>query len=182
MVSAKKCLEAPRKGSKASMAGCYHTVQVGLCPESDLLADQEGLSESEADSLRQAGRTVIDSLKAVEEHWAGPLDPPQGISESETVLGKIGIAPFRFSSVAWYAPNQEERQRLAEELTVPFLGEVPLEQAVRETGDTGKPIVLAEPESRSAEAFGEIARRAVEQVHLRNAEKPPTQKVDVLYR
>ncbi|MFB6368574.1 MAG: WD40/YVTN/BNR-like repeat-containing protein, partial [Gemmatimonadota bacterium] len=78
----------------------------------EVLSDQEGLTGADADSLRQAGKTVIDSLKAVEEHWTGPLDPPQGIYEAETVTGKIGITPFRLGDAAWYGPNQEERQRL----------------------------------------------------------------------
>lgn len=40
---------------------------------------------------------------------------------------------------------------------VPLLGQVPLEQAVREHGDEGTPIVLAEPDSPSGRAFREIA-------------------------
>ncbi len=89
-------------------------------------------------------------------------------------------------------PDQPERtydlfgrggaRRLAEELDVPFLGEVPIEQAVRETGDAGTPIVAARPESRSAQAFARMAEALDEQVTLRNAEMPPTQKVEILYR
>ncbi|PSQ83715.1 MAG: MRP family ATP-binding protein [Bacteroidetes bacterium QS_7_67_15] len=73
-------------------------------------------------------------------------------------------------------------QELAAELDVPFLGEVPIEQKVRETSDDGFPIVRANPESRSAQAFDQIAERAVEQVTLRNAEHDPTQKTEILYR
>ncbi|AEN74217.1 ATPase-like, ParA/MinD [Rhodothermus marinus SG0.5JP17-172] len=72
--------------------------------------------------------------------------------------------------------------RLAEELDVPFLGEIPIEEAVREGGDLGKPVVLAEPESASAKAFFRLAEQVVEQVNLRNAEQPPTQRVEILYR
>ncbi|MDP2496436.1 MAG: hypothetical protein Q8W44_00450, partial [Candidatus Palauibacterales bacterium] len=100
------------QGAAANAVESVRLARIRVNRAQETLADQEGLAESEADSLRQAGQTVIDSLKAVEEHWTGPLDSPQGISESESVLGKIGIAPFRFSSVAWYAPNEEERQRL----------------------------------------------------------------------
>ena len=72
--------------------------------------------------------------------------------------------------------------RLAEEMAVPFLGEVPIEQAVRETGDDGTPIVVAYPESASAKAFDEIARDVVRQVTIRSAELPPTQPIEILYR
>jgi ATP-binding protein involved in chromosome partitioning len=65
---------------------------------------------------------------------------------------------------------------------VPFLGEVPIEQVVRERSDEGNPVVLSEPESRSAQAFYQIAERTVQQVALRNAEQDPTQKVEILYR
>ena len=50
---------------------------------------------------------------------------------------------------------------LAEELGVPLLGQVPLEPAVREGGDVGKPVVLADPGSEAAQAFREIAEHVV---------------------
>ena len=43
--------------------------------------------------------------------------------------------------------------RLARELNVPLLGEIPLYQRVLEGGDTGRPIVVAEPESAAARAL-----------------------------
>ena len=73
-------------------------------------------------------------------------------------------------------------KKLAGELNVPFLGEVPIEQVVRETGDEGTPVVKAAPESGSARAFRQISGRTVEQVALRNAEHDPTQKTEILYR
>jgi len=47
--------------------------------------------------------------------------------------------------------------RLARELNVPLLGEIPLYQRVLEGGDTGRPIVVAEPESGAARALGATA-------------------------
>jgi ATP-binding protein involved in chromosome partitioning len=52
-------------------------------------------------------------------------------------------------------------RRTAEEMKVPFLGELPLNPAVRIGGDTGKPIVL---EPAEGEPFLDLARRAVERV------------------
>ena len=51
---------------------------------------------------------------------------------------------------------------LAEELGVPLLGQVPLVAAVREGGDSGQPIVVADPASEAAEAFRSIARHIVD--------------------
>ena len=51
---------------------------------------------------------------------------------------------------------------LAEELNVPLLGEIPLESAVREGGDSGNPIVLAHPDSPAARALSSIGSQIVE--------------------
>jgi ATP-binding protein involved in chromosome partitioning len=53
-------------------------------------------------------------------------------------------------------------QRLADELHLPLLGQVPLYQPVRVGGDTGMPIVASEPNSAPARALGEIAERVME--------------------
>jgi len=81
----------------------------------------------------------------------------------------------------YYLFGREGAKRLAREMDVPFLGQVPIEQKVRETGDDGNPIVRAHPDSLSAQAFTQIADELVEQVAIRNAEDDPTQKVEILY-
>jgi len=48
-------------------------------------------------------------------------------------------------------------RREAERLGVPFLGEVPLEMAIRETSDSGLPIVATQPDSPHAAAYRAIA-------------------------
>ncbi|WP_433389622.1 Mrp/NBP35 family ATP-binding protein [Micromonospora sp. KLBMP9576] len=56
-------------------------------------------------------------------------------------------------------------QAVAESLTktigaqVPLLGQIPLDTRVREAGDVGVPIVLAEPQSPAAKALGQVADR-----------------------
>ncbi len=51
-------------------------------------------------------------------------------------------------------------RREAEKLEAPFLGEVPLDMAIRETSDAGTPIVVAEPDGPHAKVFREIAAKA----------------------
>ena len=51
---------------------------------------------------------------------------------------------------------------LAQRLDVPLLGKIPLVSSVREGGDTGHPIVAADPGSEAAAAFDEIARTIIE--------------------
>ena len=52
----------------------------------------------------------------------------------------------------------------AERLGVPFLGEVPLEMSIRETSDSGLPIVATQPDSASAEAYRAIAAKVRDQL------------------
>ena len=57
-------------------------------------------------------------------------------------------------------------ERLASEMSAPFLGRVPLYEPVRTGGDAGVPIVLAEPESPAARALVAVAERAAQQVSI----------------
>ncbi len=50
-------------------------------------------------------------------------------------------------------------ERAAEKLGVPFLGRIPLDPAIREGGDSGKPIAIADTSSRQTAAFREIAEK-----------------------
>jgi ATP-binding protein involved in chromosome partitioning len=54
--------------------------------------------------------------------------------------------------------------RLARELGVPLLGQVPLQARMADLADTGRPIVAAEPSSPAAVALGEVARRVADQL------------------
>ena len=92
------------------------------------------------------------------------------------------FAPPDLPDRKYYLFGRGGAKKLAGELAVPFLGEVPLEQDVREGGDDGRPVVLAEPESAAAQAFRQIARETAQQVAIRNAEQPPTQPVEILHR
>jgi ATP-binding protein involved in chromosome partitioning len=49
----------------------------------------------------------------------------------------------------------------AERLDLPFLGEIPLDLAIRVAGDAGTPVVAAEPDGPESQAFRRIARRLV---------------------
>ncbi len=50
----------------------------------------------------------------------------------------------------------------AEKMKVPFLGEVPLDMAIRELSDGGNPVVAADPQSPHAQAYMAIARRVLD--------------------
>ncbi|WP_447980578.1 Mrp/NBP35 family ATP-binding protein [Candidatus Nitrospira bockiana] len=50
-------------------------------------------------------------------------------------------------------------ERAADKLKIPFLGRVPIDPAIRLGGDTGNPIVVADPDSPQAKAFMDIAEK-----------------------
>jgi ATP-binding protein involved in chromosome partitioning len=57
-------------------------------------------------------------------------------------------------------------ERLATEMTVPFLGRIPLYEPVRAGGDNGVPVVMAEPESAPSQALRAAAERVAQQVSI----------------
>jgi ATP-binding protein involved in chromosome partitioning len=59
-------------------------------------------------------------------------------------------------------------QRLATECDLPLLGQVPIDPRIQEGGDTGRPIVAAEPASRAAQALAGIAQRVMERLDARH--------------
>ncbi len=58
--------------------------------------------------------------------------------------------------------------QVAEELSIPFLGQIPLYTPIRVGGDTGEPIVSVDSESPGGLAFSKVAERAVEQLSAAN--------------
>lgn len=59
-------------------------------------------------------------------------------------------------------------EKAAKEFGLPFLGKVPLDPKVAETGDSGEPFVLSYPDSESAKAFKEIVKKIERSVRKKN--------------
>jgi ATP-binding protein involved in chromosome partitioning len=57
-------------------------------------------------------------------------------------------------------------ENLAREMSVPFLGRVPIYEPIRVGGDTGVPIVVGEPSSAAAEAFRLVAAKLASQLAI----------------
>ena len=55
-------------------------------------------------------------------------------------------------------------RRIAEQLGMEFLGEVPLDIEIRETSDSGQPIVVSRPESEQAQTYRRIAERVTARI------------------
>ncbi|MGE0824294.1 MAG: Mrp/NBP35 family ATP-binding protein, partial [Candidatus Binatia bacterium] len=59
-------------------------------------------------------------------------------------------------------------ERMAAQFKVPFLGEVPLVRAIREDGDKGEPIVVAQPNHPQSQVFLQIAQHVLQQLETRS--------------
>jgi ATP-binding protein involved in chromosome partitioning len=70
--------------------------------------------------------------------------------------------------------------RTAEELSVPFLGEIPINTRIRIGGDQGTPIVVMDETSQHAETIRQIARKLAAQISILHVADPPPQKVEIL--
>lgn len=77
----------------------------------------------------------------------------------------------------YYLFGKEGGKRLAEKYQVPFLGEIPIIQSIRESGDTGYPAVLKE--GLTKEAYIKLAETIARQIAIRNASQEKTEIVEI---
>ncbi len=88
------------------------------------------------------------------------------------------FTPKELPNNKYYLFGQEGARNLAEDKAVPFLGEVPIVQSIREAGDVGRPAAL-QNNTLVAQAFEEITRNTVSELMKRNDHLPPTQAVKI---
>jgi len=82
----------------------------------------------------------------------------------------------------YYIFGKHGARKLAQRLEVPFLGEIPLREQIRETSDSGTPVVAADPASPSAIALKEIANRVQQTISIQNQSGESSNKVDIKIR
>lgn len=113
-----------------------------------------------------------------------------------------GVAMFRqkqinvpvlgiVENMSWFTPlelpearypvfGSDGGKQLAEKFNVPLLGQIPLVQGIRESGDSGLPAVLKE--DISSAAFSELAEALARQIAIRNANFDKTEPVEITLR
>ncbi len=134
-------------------------------------------------SLPVTGAVVVSTPQAV-----ALADAKKGVSMflSEAinvpVLGIIEnmayFTPEELPENKYYIFGQEGAKNLAEDLDVPFLGEVPIVQSIREAGDFGRPAAMQEG-SIVAKVFEDITRNVVEETVRRNDSLPATEAIKI---
>ncbi len=134
-------------------------------------------------SLPITGAVVVSTPQAV-----ALADAKKGVSMflSEAinvpVLGIIEnmayFTPAELPNNKYYIFGQHGAKNLADDLNVPFLGEVPLVQSIREAGDFGRPAAM-QTASEVQAVFEEITRNVVQQTVDRNSALPPTEAIKI---
>ena len=88
------------------------------------------------------------------------------------------FTPEELPENKYYIFGQEGAKNLADDLEVPFLGEVPIVQSIREAGDYGRPAAM-QTGSVSHHVFEEITRKVVEETVRRNDSLPATEAMKI---
>ncbi len=88
------------------------------------------------------------------------------------------FTPEELPNNKYYIFGQNGAKNLAEDLEVPFLGEVPLVQSIREAGDVGRPAAL-QTATPLEESFEELTKGVVQELVRRNKDLPPTEAIKI---
>ena len=89
------------------------------------------------------------------------------------------FTPAELPNHKYYIFGKQGGRRLAEEYEIPFLGEIPLVQSIREGGDLGLPAVTGD-DPISKKAFTEFAGNAVRSIAMGNAHLTPARAAEVV--
>ena len=88
------------------------------------------------------------------------------------------FTPAELPDNKYYIFGQDGAKNLAEDIDAAFLGEVPLVQSIRESGDVGHPVALQD-NTPLENAFSEITKNMLSQLVKRNKDLPPTEIVRI---
>ena len=143
------------------------------------------------------GDVHLSIVQALPINGAVVVSTPQNIALADA---KKGVAMFQQDSIkvpvlgiienmAYFTPEElpenkyyifgkDGAKNLAEDINTKFLGEVPLVQSIRESGDVGRPVALQE-DTVLEEAFSIITKEMVAQLLERNKNLPPTEVVRI---
>ena len=88
------------------------------------------------------------------------------------------FTPEELPENKYYIFGKEGAKNLAQDLNVPFLGDIPLVQSIREAGDVGRPAALQTATSLEA-AFEKLTQNVVQEVVRRNTDLPPTEAIKI---
>jgi len=125
------------------------------------------------------------------------VSTPQDVALADVIKGinmftgeKINVPVLGLvENMSWFTPEElpdnryyifgkEGCKHLAEEMDIPLLGQVPIVQGIRESGDSGQPAALSS-DSQAGTAFRLLAEEVEKALFKRNKELEPTRKVEI---
>ena len=143
------------------------------------------------------GDVHLSIVQALPINGAVIVSTPQNIALADA---KKGVAMFKQDSISvpvlgivenmsyftpeelpdnkYYIFGKDGAKNLAQDIDTQFLGEIPLVQSIRESGDVGHPVALQNG-TVLEKAFTEITKEMVSQLLKRNANLPPTEVVRI---
>lgn len=128
------------------------------------------------------------------------VSTPQEVALADVIKGihmftgeKINVPVLGLvENMSWFTPEElpdhryyifgkEGCKELADKMGIPLLGQIPIVQGIRESGDSGRPAALKSGDP-VAESFLALADSVEESVRLRNEKLGPTRKVEIKYK
>ena len=125
------------------------------------------------------------------------VSTPQEVALADVIKGinmftgdKINVPVLGLvENMSWFTPEELPDNRyyifgkdgcknLAEKMGINLLGQIPLVQGIRESGDSGKPVALNE-DHQAGRAFKLLSEEVMRALERRNAELEPTRKVEI---
>ncbi|MBA3985424.1 MAG: P-loop NTPase, partial [Flavobacteriales bacterium] len=117
---------------------------------------------------------LADARKGVAMFRQESIDVPVlGIIENMAYF-----TPEELPDSKYYIFGKEGARNLAEDMEIPFLGEIPLVQSIREAGDAGRPAAL-QMGTLLEKAFEKLTQNVVQETVNRNDNLPPTQAIQI---
>ncbi|MEM6842659.1 MAG: Mrp/NBP35 family ATP-binding protein [Bacteroidota bacterium] len=89
------------------------------------------------------------------------------------------FTPAELPDNKYYIFGEGGGKRYAEKAEIPFLGEIPLVQSIRESGDQGYPAAIQSENSIERKAFSNLAQEFARQVAIRNSNQEKTKLVEM---
>lgn len=110
------------------------------------------------------------------------IDMYQNDKVNVPILGLVEnmawFTPAELPENRYYIFGKEGVKRLAEEVNVPLLGQIPIVQSICNSGDEGEPVAV-HADSLTGSAFRNLAEAVVRETERRNAEQKPTEIVKI---
>ena len=126
------------------------------------------------------GDAQLSLVQATQVHGAVIVTTPQQVAVGDALRGvkmfeRVNVPVLGIVENMSYFENPETGkpiaifgsgggERLSAETQVPLLGQIPLDPRIQEGGDTGRPILVAEPTSKAARIFEVLAERIAKEM------------------